>query len=45
MGFRWDLGLHTSKMASKSDEDTAIFEGAAVIAAGNLNNVTERNVT
>ena len=37
MVLRWHLGLHTSKMASKTDEDTAIFEGAAVIAAGLLN--------
>ena len=38
MVLRWHLGLHTSKMASKSDGDTAIVEGAAMIAAGILNN-------
>ena len=32
-----NLDLRTSKLASPTDEDTAIFEGAAVIAAGILN--------
>ena len=35
-----NLDLRTSKLASPTDEDTAIFEGAAVIAAGILNNET-----
>ena len=32
-----NLGLQTSKMTFQTDENTAIFEGAAVIAAGILN--------